>query len=456
MLAGTTAAETEEMKPTEHLVIVGSGIAGIRAALTARATTPLCRITLVGDETSGFYNRIALAAWASQQRPLADLFWHPQNWLRTQNIDTRYGHRVTRIDANAHRLHLQDGSSLAWDRLILATGATPVVPPIPGVDLPGVAPLWTLDHAHTLRQRLTRTAHIGIIGGGILGTELALDLASAGHRVTLIEAEPHLLPQHLPPKAAARLAQHLQQQGIALHLGTSAASITRSTDTLTLHLQDDTAHPVDHIVLSTGVRPNVSLAQDAGLDVTFGIVVNHYMETSAPDILAAGNCTAQNGTGALLWNPAFMQGDTAGHNAFAHRVTLPPMVSPIHFKAVGFPLFIIGDSAQVLPGHRHIESDTPQTYRALTLTPEGRIHSAVFAGDTQRYPQVERAIATGYTVPSTLAHETDIEALISALAAHTPAPTAWACRTCGYTSDGPVAPTVCPVCAVGRDQFWAA
>ncbi len=417
-------------------------------------------ITVISSEPDGFYNRIAVGALAVQKRVEAELFTLGTPLLEAERIHTRFGGDVTHIDVRNQNVQLADGSVLTYDRLILATGATPLMPPISGVNTDGVHCLWTMNDARKLASRLQSGNRVAVIGGGVLGVEAAMDIRDTGKTVHLIEAANSLMEHHLPGDISRALQTKLEQDGIAVSTRELVTGIQRKNGVLHIQCANRATISCDAVVVSTGVRPNIELAKAAGIDVQNGILVNDRMATSVPHILACGNCIEPPRGSALLWNPARRQGGIAGENAFAENRSFEHTLWPIHLKSNRISLFTMGDPHAIpedATGYREI---LPNGQKQLHLTRDGKLCHVTFFGDVKGYHTVEKMFRNGTSLPVAEFNEKSVSDAITALSL--PAEDAgymkpgWVCNVCGYTHEGDVPPGVCPVCNVGRDQFLAA
>lgn len=441
-----------------NLVIVGGGIAGVSAAEAARAEYPHARIAILGREPYPFYNRIAVGALASGKKPASDMHFYPPGWLDEQRIEAIWGEDVIDLIPEKKLLLTTGKREMTYDRLILATGALPSRPDIPGIESDGVVSLWTMDDALRVSSLLDGVGAVLIVGGGVLGVEAALDMAAAGKDVTLVEYGDGLMPLNLGAPPASMLRSFLESRGITVRLSCAVRGISRGKKSLVASTSDGAGLEADLILVTTGVLPDVALSRRAGLDVRRGVVVDDHMFTSEPDILACGNCCEIESRLDMLWSPARSQGQCAGANAFERRSALVRQPSILHLKSNEMPLFICDGPAS--GGDIRIAEDAgAKRYRAVGLDGDGRIVSAVMAGDISGFYMLEKAIRVGLRVPVDtldIGVSQVMDAIGTQLEDDPPSPNVWACRMCGFTHEGPLPPGICPVCSVGRDQFLAA
>jgi 3-phenylpropionate/trans-cinnamate dioxygenase ferredoxin reductase subunit len=270
------------------IIIVGAGHCGGRAALALREVGWGGEVVLIGDEADAPYERPPLSkgvllgeVFGGTLAPAAKYAEAGVRWLA--------GRRVGAIDRAARELALDDGSTLRYDALLLATGGRPRALPIPGGDLPGVFTLRQLGDAAALAPRLVPGARVAVVGGGFIGLEVAASARARGAEVALVEAAPRLMGRAVPATLAERARALHESHGVTVSTGIAPRAVERTATGLMLSLADGRSVAVDTIVVGIGIAPDVALAQAAGLDCGNGITVDHRLRTSDPNIFAAGD-----------------------------------------------------------------------------------------------------------------------------------------------------------------------
>jgi 3-phenylpropionate/trans-cinnamate dioxygenase ferredoxin reductase subunit len=292
----------------QQIIIVGAGQAGVQAAEALRAGGFEGGITLLGDEAHGPYHRPPLSkAWLAGEMDAAQLVMRAPEMLARKNIELRTGAKVTAIDRTAKLVKLNDGSTLPYSGLVLATGSTPRALPLPGCTAQGVLALRSLDDASTIARRMAlcieKQLPVVVIGGGFIGLEVAATARKKGLAVTVLEAAPRLLGRVLAPLLSDWYAQLHRSNGVQLVLGAQIAAIeVDANNSVTgVRMNDGTLHRAGLVVVGIGVNANDELARAAGLTCERGIVVDACGRTSDPHIMAAGDCTARRlNDGSLL------------------------------------------------------------------------------------------------------------------------------------------------------------
>ncbi|MFM0667864.1 NAD(P)/FAD-dependent oxidoreductase [Paraburkholderia sediminicola] len=272
---------------SQNFIIVGGGQAGRRAAEVLRERAPDARICIIGDETHLPYDRPSLSkdALLDEERE-QHAFIRNVDYYRSQRIEVRLGLTVTAINRADRLLTLSDGSEISYDRLLLATGSR--VRKLQGGP---VHYLRTLDDARNLRMRLAQGARVVIVGGGFIGLEVAATAIGRGCAVTLVEPADRLLKRSMPPEVSEFMRQLHVGRGVEFRLGAQVTDIQQALDGSVRVATSERELFADVVVAGIGVVPNTELAQQAGLEVRDGIVVNDKCRTSDPDIFAAGEVT---------------------------------------------------------------------------------------------------------------------------------------------------------------------
>jgi len=279
------------MSEPRTVAVVGAGLAGAKAVEVLRAEGYGGRIVLFGDEPHRPYERPPLSKGYLQGNDERDtVFVHPENWYGEHDVDLRLGSEVTGLDRHAHELMTAGGQPVRYDRLLLATGASPRHLRLPHADLPGVHYLRNLDDSDALRAAFRPGANVVVIGAGWIGLETAAAARTAGATVTVLESAELPLLRVLGPQMAQVFAGLHRENGVDLRLGVEVAGLRADGSTVTgVELGDGAVVDADAVVVGIGVAPNVDLARSAGLDVDNGVLVDASLRTSDPHVFAAGD-----------------------------------------------------------------------------------------------------------------------------------------------------------------------
>lgn len=374
------------------MIIVGAGIAGLSAAEAAREQAENSRIILLSNEIELPYHRLNLTRYIAGEIPQEELTIHPQSWYTERRIELKQAQAIA-IDRPHNSIKLSNQETLSYDRLVLTTGAQPHIPALPGNNLPHVSTLRTQKDASTLLNACSPRMKVIIMGGGILGLEMAAALARRGTHPTILERHSHLMPRQLNPRGAERLQNHLEQLGIRVLTQTSIERIEPQL----VYLDNQTTLEAEHVVIATGIQPDCTLAQQAGLATAQGVIVDACMQTNDPLIYAAGDLCEHNGQRYGSWAAAQLQGRTAGRNAAGSPHPAPSIPREHSLKVVNKPLFSIG---RICPRHKTdqiLEQENEQAY-CMMLIHNGELAGALLMDDLARMPQLHEAVTRSIKV----------------------------------------------------------
>ncbi len=287
------------MSSIEDIVIIGAGLTGARAAESLRKAGFDGRVTLVGDEPERPYLRPPLSKdYLRSESEREAVFVHPAGFYDENRIDVRPSSSATAIDTVGRRVTLDGGTSLPFDRLLIATGAAPRMLPVPGADLPGVHTFRTIADADRLRAAVADAERIVVVGAGWIGSEVAASLRMLGRRVVVIAPDAVPLERVLGPEIGGVYRDRHAERGVALRLGVAVERVVGRDRVEAVETTTGERIPADLVVVGIGVRPRVEIAAAAGLVMGDGIEVGTTLETSVPGIFAAGDV-------ASAWHPFY-------------------------------------------------------------------------------------------------------------------------------------------------------
>ena len=274
-------------------VILGNGPAGVIAAETTRKRSPEAEIVMIGSEDAPPYSRMAIPylLMGNIQENGTYLRKDPKHFARLK-INQLHA-TVKAVDCKAKQLIFEgkENKSLAFDKLLIATGSVPVQPPVPGIDLPGVHPCWTLEDARAITKLAKLGSRVLQMGAGFIGCIILEALASRKVELTVVEMGNRMVPRMMTEVAGGMIKQWVQSKGIEVFTDTRVQEISQSGSALKVQLSNGKTLEVDLVISATGVRPNIGYLNNSGLKIDTGILVNEYMQTSHPDIYAAGDVT---------------------------------------------------------------------------------------------------------------------------------------------------------------------
>ncbi len=375
-------------------LIAGGWTAGTAAAQQLRKLDPSSGITIVDAEPVPYYARPDLIDYLAGRKSRDLLFMHDINWYRDNRISLVSGRSMTRIDCAKHTCTLDDASTLSYDKLLLANGASPFVPPLPGTDQARVFTLRTLADADALLSCIAPGSNAVVIGGGVLGLEAAKALTERHMTVNVIEFAKHLLPNQLDEPAAVMLDKYLQNLGVTTLLGAESQQIASGDHGAAgVLLKDGRLVPGQFVLLSTGVRPNVSIARAAGLAVGRGIQVDDTMQTSMADIYAAGDVVEHRGRVYGIIPPCLEQARVAAQNMVSPgSAAYQGSVMSNALKIVGLDVLSAGNVNPALAETtEEIRARDDRTYRKVVLE-HGIITGIILYGTTNGVRPLQQAL----------------------------------------------------------------
>ncbi len=394
-------------------VIVGNGVAGVTAARSIVRADPTAEVHIFGAEPYPYYRRPRLWELIAGEVEQDALYFRPPEWYAERGIHVHLGVRATSLDPAAHCLTLSDGSIAEYDRLLLATGGRPFVPPFEGTGREGVFTLCTLDDALAIKTYASppmggTEGGAVVIGGGLLGLETARALRSAGLEVTVIEFAPYLLPRQLDAEGAQVLQALLEAQGLLFLTNAATEAILGDGHARGVRLKDGRVVDGELVLISTGIRSRLGLAREAGLEVNRGVVVDEQLRSSAADVYAAGDAAEFKGRVYGIIPAAIEQAQVAAANMVADpstssgrggSTTYSGTIPANTLKVVGIDLTCLGEATATGDEFAILSRADPASgvYRRLALR-KGKIVGAILLGDTQSVRPVRQLIATGRDV----------------------------------------------------------
>jgi nitrite reductase (NADH) large subunit len=393
-LVGASAEIVAVAKGPLKAVIIGAGIAGVSAAESLRKASPDAEITIVSKESELPYYRLNLTRFLAGEISEADLPIHPADWYEKQKIQLRLGADATAIRLDEHVVELHGGEKLPFDKLLLAAGAHPLKPPIPGADLSDVTCLRTVEDARNILASCKSGVKCVCIGGGILGLEIAGGLARHGVEVTILEGFDWLLPRQLNRRAGEILADYVSKLGIKIIVKARVSEIAGPDRVREVLLEGGVRLPADFVVIAAGIRSNSHLARQAGLEVNQGIAVNNLLVTSHPDVFAAGDVAEHLGQIYGIWGPSQYQGVIAGMNMAGDSVEFGGIPRSNTLKVLGLELFSIGQVNPEDASYQIFDHEAVDRYFRLVFR-DNRLVGAVLLGDAGKAAIVKKAIEGG-------------------------------------------------------------
>ena len=329
----------------QRLVVVGNGMASVRVLEELlRADPGRYDITVFGAEPHGNYNRILLSPLLAGDNSLTDIVTHPHAWYAGCGITLHAGDPVIALDRAPRTVTARSGRTVAYDRLLLATGSRPFVLPVPGRELPGVVAFREIADVETMLDASRRHHRAVVIGGGLLGLEAAYALQRRGMKVTVVHLMDRLMERQLDAAAAALLQRHLEGSGLRILLNAQTESILGQERAIGVRLKDGRSLPGDLVVMAAGIVPNVELAKSAGLPCERGVLVNDTLQTFDPRVYAVGECVQHRKAVYGLVAPLYEQAKVCANHLAGHGAArYAGSVVSTRLKVTGVELFSAGN-----------------------------------------------------------------------------------------------------------------
>ncbi|MET0084963.1 MAG: nitrite reductase large subunit NirB [Sedimenticola sp.] len=368
----------------EKLVLIGNGMAGVRTLEELLKLSPeKYDISVFGDEPHPNYNRIMLSPVLAGEKQFDEIILNSAEWYAEHNITLYSGSPVTQIDRINRKVIAADGTEAEYDRLLLATGSDPFILPVSGHELEGVIGFRTIADVDAMLSAARSHQNAVVIGGGLLGLEAASGLLNQGMKVTVIHLPDVLMERQLDEPAAKMLQDELESRGLEIITGANTESLQGDERVEKLILKDGREIPADLVVMAVGIRPNISLAREAGLHCERGIVVNDTMQTFDPSIYAVGECVQHRGETYGLVAPLFEQGKVcANHLAHLGYGRYEGSSTATRLKVTGVELFSAGNFLGDEGTEAIVLKDASRgVYKKLVIRDE-KIEGAVLYGDT--------------------------------------------------------------------------
>ncbi len=388
----------------KHLVVVGHGMVGHRFVQAAieRGLTETYDVTVIGEEPRPAYDRVALTSYFEVG---ADrLSFLPEGSYDDPRVRLLLGTEVVGLDAGTRTVGLADGTVLAYDDLVLATGAAPFVPPVPGRDLPGCFVYRTIEDLEAIREAAATATTGAVVGGGLLGLEAANALLQLGLATHVVEMAPRLMPVQVDAAGGATLGRHVARLGLTVHAGVATESVLGDERVTGLALRDADPVEADVVVFSAGIRPRDGLARDAGLDLAErgGVLVDERCRTSDPHVWAIGECAAPGGRMYGLVAPGYAMAEVVVDAILGGPGTFTGADMSTKLKLLGVDVASFGDAHATTDGALELvyADAVAGHYKKLVVSEDGtRLLGGILVGDASAYGVLRPMVASGIPLP---------------------------------------------------------
>lgn len=377
-----------------RVIIIGNGLAGTIAAKTLREQDRTLEIDVFADEKYHYYPRPNLIEFLAGNLPLERIFAFPEEWYSEQNVNVHLEKSGIRIFPDSKEIEVAGGQREKYDFLVLANGSLAFVPPIKRAEKQGVFTLRTLDDAFEILDCLKDRRRVTVIGGGLLGLETARAVKSRDVEVEVVEFFGHLLPRQLDPQGGSLLKGQIEKMGINVHLELTCEEVLGQDSVTGLRFKGGREIQTDVALVAAGVRPNLRIAQEAGLETDRGLVVDDYLQSSHPDIWAAGDITQHAGRVYGIIPASFNQARIAALNVLGQRQKYEGTIPSNTLKVLGIDLTSVG---MVNPEDESFEELREEnadkgTYKKIVVK-NGEVYGLICIGTKKGVSEISRLIS---------------------------------------------------------------
>ncbi len=433
-------------------VIIGSGAAGINAADSINKNDKGTQILVITEENAEHYYRPKLIDYIAGKTDFDSFKFFDQKWYKDRNITVEYGQRVTKIDTENKTVSTNKDNNYEYEKLLLASGGYAFVPP-PFRDKDPLTVRSKKDADEIIRLAKENKSWC-IVGGGLLGLEIANAMKNRGCNVTVIEAAEYPLPRQLDKEGGEFLKEKIKSLGIDLILNSKIEEITENK----ILLSENTQISFDQLMFCTGIRPDIEFAKQAGIKIDKAIEINDYFETNVENIYAAGDSCIYNGKMFGLWMPALQQGKIAGTNMAGNKTRYQGTDPVYKLKVVGVDVVSVGNINS--PVQIKLKNKNNEIYKKAFLEND-KLVGFILYGDTQDENALKQNLNKDFSYSEKYFKEKEN---------HMSSNNNYVCEICGYVYDtsrgdpdnGVNAGTafkdipdswVCPVCGATKEQF---
>jgi len=367
----------------KRLVVIGNGMAPGRAIERLLELSPdQYQITIFNAEPRVNYDRIMLSPVLAGEKSYGDIIIHNEEWYAQNDIILHKGDPVVSIDRSKRIVLSKKGVSANYDTLLIATGSSPILIPLPGHDLEGVLTYRDLADVEKMVRASQTQKHAVVIGGGLLGLEAAAGLQMRGMTVTVLHLMPTLMERQLDPVAGDLLKNALEARGIRVLTKANTMRISGTEKVEAVHLDDGTVIKADIVCMAVGIKPNASLANAAGLETNRGIIVQDDMRTSDPDIYAVGECVEHNGQCYGLVAPLYEMAAVVAAGLSGQPASYKSTTSPTKLKVTGIDLFSAGEFEKKTGREEIIFKNSGGDFYKRLVIEDNKIVGVVLFGNT--------------------------------------------------------------------------
>jgi nitrite reductase (NADH) large subunit len=376
-----------------RVIIVGNGLGGTIAAKTLREIDSSVEIDVFADEKYHYYPRPNLIEFMAGNLPLEKIFAFSEEWYNQQKIKVHLQKPVKKIMPDSQEIEIEDGQKEKYDALLLTTGSFPFIPPFKGVEKRGVFTLRTLTDALEILEFLKNHKKVTVIGGGLLGLEIARAVSSRRAEVDVVEFFDRLLPRQVDEQGSSILKAQIEKMGMNVHLGVATEEIFGQDEVKGLRFKGGNELEADMAIVAAGIRPDIRIAKEAGLEIDRGLVVDDYLQSSHSKIFAAGDVLQHKGKIYGIIPASFAQAQVAAANILDQNKKYEGTIPWNTLKVAGLYVTSVGlinpenDSQEEI----RVEKREEGVYKKIIID-KGIIVGAVWIGTKEGIDSISRAV----------------------------------------------------------------
>ncbi len=374
-----------------HYVIIGGSAAGINAIEAIRSVDQKGKITLISEEKYSLYSRCLITYYLAGLISEEKLKYRTEDFFKKHKVDAVLGVEVKKVSAKGKKITLANKKVISFDKLLIATGSNSRMLDVPGADTSGVFGIRTIEDIRGIKKILAQVKNVAVLGGGLIGLRIAYALKVSGKDVTVIVKSNRVLSQMLDEGAAALMQKRIEEQGICVRTGLAAKEILGGKEVAGLVLDNGEKLDCQLVVIGKGITPNTELVDSKEVKTDWGILVDDYLQTSKPDIYAAGDCAQSKdlvtgeSTINALWPCAAEQGKIAGFNMTGERVQYKGSMAMNSVEFFGLPTISLGITRSKTDEHEVLIKavESKNIYRKIVLK-ENRIVGVILVNDIDK------------------------------------------------------------------------
>jgi len=377
-----------------RVIIIGNGISGVIFSKTLRELDKKVEIDVFAKEKYHYYPRPNLIEFLAGRIPYERIFAFSEDWYKEQNINIYFNKPVKTILPDSQEIAQQNDKREKYDKLLVASGCFSFVPPFKGGDKEGVFTLRTIDDAFKILEYLEGHQKVVIIGGGVLGLEIARALKSRGAAVEVVEFFDRLLPRQLDSQGASILKDQIEKMGIKVHLGVATEEVLGQKEMIGLRFKGGKELEADMSIVAAGVRSYINIAKESGLETDRGLVVNDYLQTTNPAVYGAGDVIQHKGRMYGIISAAFNQAQTAAYNIFGQEKKYEGTIPSNTLKVVGLSVASIGLVNPEEGNYEEFRKENREEgiYKKIVVQ-DGTIVGSIWMGTKEGVNEISRLIS---------------------------------------------------------------